>query len=157
LLNVFGGRGDTEANFDNAHGICYDDRDPDNPCLLITARQQNKLKKFSLEGKLLDVIPLPGAFICRPVINGANVFLATIWSGDGSQNTGFVSILNASNKLVSAPGGSTPKYKDGLLQGMHQAVRVFKHPHDVCVDEDENLYVAQWNTGKTYPIKLFRV
>jgi hypothetical protein len=157
LLNVFGGRGESESNFDNAHGICYDDRDPKNPCLLITARQQNKLKKFSLDGKLLEVIPFPGAYICRPVIHQSNVFLATIWSGDGSQNTGFVSILDENNNLVSAPGGCTPIYAEGKLKPMYQTIKVFQHPHDVCVDRDENLYVAQWNSGKTYPIKLYRV
>jgi hypothetical protein len=40
---------------------------------------------------------------------------------------------------------------------MYQSLKVFHHPHDVCVDDDENLYVAQWNSGKTYPIKLYRV
>lgn len=157
LKNIFGGRGEGDEFFDNAHGISYDDRDKKNPCLLITARQRNELKRFSLDGKLLEVIPLPGAFICRPVIHGDHVYLATIWSGTGSANTGFISILNKENKLISAPGGSTPIYKNGKLQPMHQAIQVFKHPHDVCVDDDENLYVAQWNSGKTYPIKLRKV
>jgi len=59
--------------------------------------------------------------------------------------------------LISTPGGSKPIYKNGELLQMHQAIKIFKHPHDVCVDENENLYVAQWNSGKTYPIKLIRV
>lgn len=157
LLNVFGGKGSSAYRFDNAHGICYDGRDPDHPCLLITARQQNKLKKFSLDGELLDIIPLPGAYICRPVIHRENVYLATIWSGDGAPDTGFISILDRRNRMVSAPGGCTPQYIDHKLRPMYQAIRVFKHPHDVCIDKDDNLYVAQWNAGKTYPIKLARV
>lgn len=157
LLNIFGGRGNGDEFFDNAHGICYDNRDKDNPCLLITARQRNELKRFSLDGKLLEVIPLPGAFICRPVIHGKHVYLATIWSSDGAANSGFVSILNENNQLISAPGGSTPTYINGQLQSLHQTIKIFQHPHDVCVDEDENLYVAQWNSGQTYPIKLVRV
>jgi hypothetical protein len=40
---------------------------------------------------------------------------------------------------------------------MVQETPVFKHCHDVCVDDDENLYVCQWNADKTYPIKLVRV
>ena len=157
LLNIFGGKGEGDHFFDNAHGICYDDRNKENPCLLITARQRNELKRFSLDGKLLEIIPLPGAYISRPVIHGDEVYLATIWSGDGSANTGFVSILNKENKLISAPGGSTPTYQEGTLKSMHQTIKIFQHPHDVCVDDDENLYVAQWNSGKTYPIKLIRV
>ncbi|QLG43982.1 NHL repeat-containing protein [Costertonia aggregata] len=157
LLNVFGGRGEENHLFNNAHGICLDTRDASNPSLLITARQQNKLKRFSLQGEYISTIDLPGAFICRPVIHDKNVYLATIWSGDGSEGTGFVSILNENDTLVSAPGGCEPTYKDGILSPMYQTLKVFHHPHDVCVDDDENLYVAQWNSGKTYPIKLYRV
>lgn len=157
MKNIFGGRGEGEDKFDNAHGICIDYRDEDNPTLLITARQQNKLKRFTLEGEYLSSIDLPGAFICRPVIHSEFIYLATIWSGDGSDGTGFISILDKNNQLISAPGGCTPKYIDGKLDPMYQTIKVFTHPHDVCVDEEENLYVAQWNSGQTYPIKLIRV
>ncbi|MFK7808112.1 MAG: 6-bladed beta-propeller [Saprospiraceae bacterium] len=157
LLNMFGGRGNEPEHFDNAHGICIDSRDPGNTCLLITARQQNKLKRFSLKGEYLSSIDLPGAYICRPVIHGKEVYLATIWSGDGSEGTGFISILDEKNQLVSAPGGCTPTYVNGLLEPMYKTIDVFHHPHDVCVDEDGNIYVAQWNSGNTYPIKLKRI
>ena len=157
LLNVFGGRGEGDAFFDNAHGICIDNRNENQQSLLITARQRNQLRRFSLEGELLEVIDLPGAFICRPVIHGENVYLATIWSGGKQPNSGFISILNKDNQLISAPGGNQPVYKNGQLQPMYQTLKIFQHPHDVCVDEDENLYIAQWNSGKTYPIKLIRV
>ena len=158
LKNIFGGRGEGEEHFYNAHGICIDDRDPNNPTLLITARQQNKLKRFSLDGKLLDVTYLPNAFICRPVVHGKEVYLATLVSKlPFNSQSGFVCILNEKNELISVPGGSQPIYEDGKLQSLHQTIKVFQHPHDVCVDDDENLYVAQWNSGRTYPIKLIRV
>ncbi len=48
-------------------------------------------------------------------------------------------------------------YQGGELQTLSQTVNLFKHPHDVCVDNDDNLYVAQWNSDKTYPVKLERV
>ncbi|WP_343487940.1 6-bladed beta-propeller [Allomuricauda sp. d1] len=156
LLNIFGGKGSKAYHFDNAHGICLDNR-TSTPTLLITARQQNKLKRFSLDGQLLNEIELPGAYICRPVIKGQNVYLATIWSGDGSPGTGFVSILNGEDKLVSAPGGCLPHYEENALSPVYQALKVFHHPHDVCVDDDENLYIPQWNTFGTNPIKLIRV
>lgn len=157
LLNIFGGKGPENYHFDNAHGICIDQRTKNNTTLLITARQQNKLKRFSMQGKFIEEINLPGAYICRPVIKGDQVYLATIWSGDGSPGTGFVSILDKENKLVSAPGGSIPKYSNSKLDAVYQTLKVFNHPHDVCVDDDENLYVPQWNSSGTYPIKLIRV
>lgn len=156
LLNVFGGRGEGDQYFDNAHGICVDSREG-KETLLVTARMQNRLKNFSMDGQYVSSVDLPGAFICRPVIHKDHVFLATIWSGDGSANTGFVSILDKDNRMISAPAGSKPIYVNGQLQKMYQTMKIFQHPHDVCVDDDENLYVAQWNAGKTYPIKLKRV
>jgi hypothetical protein len=39
---------------------------------------------------------------------------------------------------------------------MAQAEKLFIHPHDVCVDRDDNLYVAQWSSGKVYPYKFKR-
>jgi hypothetical protein len=156
LLNSFGGRGKEEYNFDNAHGICIDRRNG-KETLLITARMQNKLKRFSLQGEWIETIHLPGAYICRPVIKKDHVYLATIWSGDGSADTGFISILDSKNKLISAPGANQPKYVNGDLQAMYQTLKIFKHPHDVCVDDNENLYVCQWNAGQSYPIKLIRV
>jgi hypothetical protein len=34
---------------------------------------------------------------------------------------------------------------------------VFLHPHDLLVDDDDSLYVAQFASNQTYPIKLERV
>ena len=156
LINTFGGHGEEDDKFTNAHGIAIDKR-KNTPTLLITDRMKNQLKSFSMDGKLLDIFDLPGAYICRPVFHKDEVYLATIWSGEGASSTGFVSILNSENKLVSAPGGNKPKYFDGTLQAMNHAYKVFQHPHDVCIDASDNLYIAQWNSGRTYPIKLIRV
>lgn len=157
LKNIFGGRGEEEHHFSNAHGICIDRRGGTTPTLLITDRMANKLKRFSMSGKYLETIHLPGAFICRPVIKDEQVYLATIWSGEGSEGTGFVSILDESNRIISAPGGTTPGYEAGSLTPIRQALKIFRHPHDVCVDRDDNLYVPQWNAFGAYPIKLNRV
>ena len=156
ILNIFGGRGNEDKHFDNAHGICVDTRSG-SESLLITDRMRNQLKRFSMEGDLLSVIDLPGAYICRPVIHDKQVYLATIWSGNGNPNTGFVSILDEHDTLISAPGACKPIYKNGQLSKMYQTTKVFHHPHDVCVDDDHNLYVAQWNAGRSYPIKMIRV
>jgi hypothetical protein len=156
LLNTFGGAGNAKELFNNAHGICIDKRNGQTS-LLITARAQNKLKRFNLSGNYMEEIALPGAYICRPVIKNDHVYLATIWSNNGEANSGFISILDKNNKLISAPGGSVPTYNKQGLSKMHQSIKLFQHPHDVCIDDDENLYIAQWNAGNAYPIKLYRV
>lgn len=158
LLNYFGGRGNGEAKLDNAHGICIDQR-IGTPTLLVTDRTRNCFKRFSMDGKLIEVIHLPGACVCRPVIKGDHLYAAVLRSPDlGAEKTGFVTILDKQNKVVSNIGGTAPTYDaTGKLQPMAQAEKIFIHPHDVCVDSDENLYVAQWASGKVYPYKFKRV
>ena len=157
LKNIFGGKGETTANLDNAHGITVDKRSGD-ATLLITDRTRNCFKRFSLDGKLIEVIELPGACVCRPVIHGDHLYAAVLRSPNlQAEKTGFVTILDKDNKVVSNLGGTEPIYKDGKLQPMAQAEKIFIHPHDVCVDDEGNLYVAQWASGKVYPYKFSRV
>lgn len=155
LKNVYGGPGILK----NAHGIALDGRDKNNPCWLVTSRAENQLKRFDLNGKLLQTINLPGAYICRPVVAGEQVYFAVLISElPWDSGTGFICILDKNNQVVSAPAASTPRYDgNGALKPLYQTLRAFKHPHDVLVDGDESLYVAQWNSGQVYPVKLTRV
>lgn len=157
LLNIFGGRGTEEKHLDNAHGICIDGRNGD-PFLLITDRTRNCFKKFKFDGSYIETVKIPGACVCRPVIHGKNLYAAVLRSPNlDADHSGFVTILDADNKVISNPGGSSPQYSNGVLQPLSQTDKIFVHPHDVCVDRDENVYVAQWNAGKVYPYKLTRV
>jgi hypothetical protein len=107
---------------------------------------------------LIEVIKLPGACVCRPVIKGDHLYAAVLRSPSlNDADSGFVTILDKHNKVVSNIGGTAPVYKDGILQPMSQAEKIFRNPHDVLVDDDENLYVAQWASGKVYPYKFTRV
>ncbi|HRQ50018.1 MAG TPA: 6-bladed beta-propeller, partial [Agriterribacter sp.] len=145
------------ANLDNAHGITVDSRQG-TPTLLITDRTRNCFKRFSLNGELIEVIELPGACVCRPVIHGDHLYAAVLRSPDlNAPGTGFVTILDKNNKVVSNIGGMAPVYKEGRLQPMLQAEKIFVHPHDVCVDDEGSIYVAQWASNKVYPYKLSRV
>jgi peptidylamidoglycolate lyase len=157
LKSFFGGRGDGDEHLDNAHGITIDRRNA-TPTLIITDRTRNCFKRFSMDGKLIEVIKLPGACVCRPVIKGEHLYAAVLRSPNlNAENTGFTTILDKNNKVVSNLGGTEPVYKDGILQPMAQAEKIFLNPHDVLVDNDENLYVAQWASGKVYPYKFTRV
>jgi peptidylamidoglycolate lyase len=154
LKSIFGGPNELK----NAHGIALDTRNAGNPGWLITSRADNTLKRYSLEGKLIESIAMPGAFICRPVVKGAEVYFAVLIAElPWDSGTGYVCILDKNNRVISAPGGSMPKYQNEHLQPLYQTIRVFKHPHDVLVDADDNLLVSQWNSGNVYPIKLTRV
>jgi hypothetical protein len=95
-------------------------------------------------------------------MNGENIYAGVCWSKDDEgnrlNNSGFVTILNAENKVISNPGGTEPVYQNGSLKAAKAlTTRVFNHGHDVCVDNDQNLYVCQWNANHTSPVKLTRV
>jgi hypothetical protein len=161
FIRKFGGPGEGDDNFSTAHGVCVDDRDKQNITLLCTSRVHNSFKRFTLDGKYLSTIFLPGAFVCRPVVNDDNIYAGVCWSRlrylNQTPDSGFVTILDKNDKVVSNPGGTKPQYVKGELQIMVQEKPVFKHCHDVCIDGDKNIYVCQWNADKTYPVKLERV
>lgn len=161
FIRKFGGKGSGDSEFSTAHGITVDQRGGNPPTLICTSRGHNSFKRFTLDGEYMETIFLPGAYVCRPVIHGDHLFAGVCWSRlrylEQTPDSGFVTILDQNNKVVSNPGGTEPEYRNGELQVMVQSEPVFKHCHDVCIDQDENIYVCQWNAGKTYPIKLTRV
>ncbi len=157
LKGWFGGKGPEVWHLDNAHGICVDNRN-EMPTLLVTDRTKCCFKRFSLTGVFLEVIAIPGACVCRPVIHRDMIFAAVLRSPNMEvMDSGFVVVLDADNQVVSSIGGTAPVYQDGQLLAMCQEIPLFKHPHDVCIDAEENLYVAQWSSGRLYPYKFIRV
>jgi hypothetical protein len=154
-IRHFGGRGTEDKHLLNAHGVCIDTRDKGNPSLIVCSRQQNAFKRFSMEGVYLETIALPGAWVCRPVVKGDYLYAAVLQSNNNQwKESGFVTILDKQNKVVSNLAGSPPVYKGNVPEEMFQAEKVFRYPHDVLVDDEESMYVAQWNSGKLYPYKL---
>lgn len=156
LKGYFGGRGEGDKHLDNAHGICIDRR-KGSPTLLVTDRTRNCFKRFDMSGKLTEIIPVPGACVCRPVIRNQHLYAAVLRSPViNNEKSGFVTILDENNKVISNIGGTEPIYENGKLKTLAQAEKLFVHPHDVMVDRDDNLYVAQWASGKVYPYKFTR-
>lgn len=162
IKNIFGGRGDLESNLDNAHGICIDYRTTPET-LMITDRTRCCFKRFTLAGQFIETIPLPGACVCRPVIKGDYLYAAVLRSPDlNHENSGFVVVLNKENKVISVIGGNDAVYENNTLKPLSQGrsasgETLFKHPHDVMVDDEDNLYVCQWSSGKVYPYKFLAI
>ncbi|WP_018628982.1 6-bladed beta-propeller [Niabella aurantiaca] len=153
-IRHFGGRGNGPQHLLNAHGICIDHRHK-KPVLIVTSRKQNAFKRYTMDGVYMDTVAMPGAWVCRPVIKGEHLYAAVLQSNrKQDQQSGFVTILDKNNRVISNLAGCAPQYADGKLQELYQTDPVFRYPHDVCVDDEENLYVAQWNSGKVYPYKL---
>ncbi len=153
----FGGKGTEPSSLNNAHGVALDTRKKDKPEILVSSRADNTLKRYDLNGQFLGAVPLPGAYICRPVLKGDALYFAVLISKlPWDSQSGFVCVLDKENQLVSVPGGSDPKRLHDT-EKLYQTVQVFKHPHDVLVDADENVFVTQWNSNGVYPIRLTRI
>ena len=157
LVRFWGGKGDSDETFDCCHGVTFDTRDANNPTLLITSRSKQEFKRFALDGSYLETISLPGCWICRPVIHGEHLYFAVIVTETWGAYDGCLIVLDRDNRVVSCPGGSAPEYQGGLLVPPVYDDYSFLNPHDVCVDRDENLYVPQWSSGRTYPVMLERI
>lgn len=154
-IRHFGGRGNESRHLLNAHGICIDNRNKQAPCLVVTSRQQNAFKRYSFNGDYIDTIAMPGAWVCRPVIKGDYLYAAVLQTNSQQgKSSGFVTVLDKNYKVISNLGGNEPTYENNKLNELQQTVKAFQYPHDVCIDDEENMYVAQWNSGKVYPYKL---
>ena len=136
--------------FNTPHGGTIDYRDAANPTVLIASRESNRLKWFTLEGKYIEEVILPGARPLDTEIVGDFLYVPSL--------SGFLSILDKDNKLISQPGGNWPEFDEkGNPIESHKADDTFINPHNILVDDKGDLYVPQWNSGKTYPVKLERI
>lgn len=142
------------------HGGMVDLRQPAKPSLLIAMSDQQYLLSLDLNGQKLAQVPLPGGNPRQIRRHGNHFFVAHLadnWPKDRNSR-GFLSVLDADLRVVSNVAGTAPAYDDaGKLQPMRHQEPVFLHPHDLLVDDDGSIYVAQFSSNQTYPIKLERV
>lgn len=145
----FGGEGDAPEQLRTPHAVWIDNRSS-KPLLLVCDRGHEMLKWFSLEGELLKIVPVPGSQPSNvaPFPGRLHDHLAVACL------SGMIMILDGADRVVSCVGGEPPKYVDGKLQPLSVYNYLFAHPHDVYVDAEGALYVVQWSSNQTYPIKL---
>jgi hypothetical protein len=131
------------------------------PTLLIAMCDLQHLLRMATDGSILGRVDLPGGNPRMLRRSGSHWFCPHIgdnWPAD-FDSRGYVSVLDQDLRVVANIGGTEPRYDDGgHLQPMQHVGETFIHPHDVLVDEkDGALYVAQFNSGATYPLKFERV
>ena len=128
--------------------------------LLIAMSDQQHLMRLNPEGRKVQQVDMPGGNprqIRRFKGNYYVAHLADNWPKDRNSR-GFVSILNEKLRVISNIAGSAPEYDDaGALRPMKHTADVFLHPHDLTVDREGSIYVAQFASNNTYPVKLERV
>ncbi|YCM46400.1 hypothetical protein V2O64_10260 [Verrucomicrobiaceae bacterium 227] len=148
------------GHLSNAHGISVDTTDQTKPLIWIASRNENKIKAFTPDGRWVETIDLPGAFAGQLFIRDGKMYTAVCWSKDKGtgkkrDESGFLLVIDAkTRKVISAPGGTAPVYKEGKLQPIYQKEPIFLHGHDLYVDDAGAIYLGEWNAKRRYPAKL---
>lgn len=154
-ISSFGGAGSASSNLSTPHAVWIDNRSG-KPSLLVCDRGNEMLKWFSVSGELQQVVPVPGAQPSNVAPFGGSDARFKNHIAIASLN-GMILILDGNNRVVSVVGGEPPEYVDGELQPLQVFNYTFNHPHDVYADTTGSLYVAQWWSNQSYPIKLTRL
>lgn len=132
----------------------------DKGTMLIAMSDQQYLLRLSLDGEKLQQVDMPGGNPRQIRFHKGRYYVAHLadnWPKDRNSR-GFISILDSKLRVIANVAGSAPEYgDDGKLRPMRHTEDTFLHPHDLLVDKDESIYVAQFASGNTYPIKLERV
>jgi peptidylamidoglycolate lyase len=155
LLNYFGGPEGGIAHW-GPHGGVIDARGPGEPEMIIAMSDQQSIKRLTLDGKLIEEMKFPGSNPRMIQIVGQHMFvphLADNWPKD-RQSRGYISVLDRDYRIVSNIGATAPVYVDNKLQTMQQQGGLFRHPHDLVVASDGAIYVPQFASDNTYPVKL---
>ena len=81
FIRKWGGHDNSDKNYNlhNAHGVAVDYRDKQNPVLIVTSRSDKSFKFFTLDGKFIKTVELPGAYVCRPVLDDDNLYAGVCW------------------------------------------------------------------------------
>lgn len=158
-VKCFGGDEGDGRNLVCSHGAWVDTRDEKN-LLWVTSRTESKLKRFTLDGELVDILELTAAMPNFIVPFGDHTIIPCLRGNQpagGREAKGFLCVLDPERKVISTLAAPLPEYSDGKLGRLQADTNLFTHPHGILIDDEESIYVAQWNSGRTYPIKLERV
>ena len=148
-VKSFGGKGTDYGKFNVCHNVLVDTRS-DQPVLLISDRQNNRLHAYDLDGKFLQMV---AAGLRQPCAADTFGELLAV-----SELGGRVSIFDKNNQLLArlgdepaarAKGNGAPP--DKWVEGAVVAV------HGLTFDSKGDLYAMEWNrfgrTTKYTPVK----
>ena len=137
-----------------------DNREGKPSTLLVAMSDQQHLVRLSLNGEALGRTELPGGNPRQIRSHKDQYFVAHLgdnWPKDRNSR-GFVSVLDSELRVLANLGGTPPVYtRAGKLEPMAHLGEVFMHPHDLVVDREDSIYVAQFASQQTPPIKLERI
>jgi hypothetical protein len=136
-IRTFGGRGSAAGQLAEPHGLWVDTRGKE-PMLVVADRRNNRLQRFTMDGRHVDFITglrLPCHFHERKGL----VVIPDL--------QGRVTLMDRSNRIVAHLGDSNPATGSHPLRAKPREEFVpgqFMCPHGACFDRDGNIFVAEW-------------
>jgi hypothetical protein len=137
FIRTFGGRGSDAGLLNEPHGIWVDTR-AKIPVLVVADRRNNRLQRFTLDGKHIDFVPgfrLP----CHFDEHNGLVVIPDLH--------GRVTLINRENVVVTHLGDSNaPDWNNPLRREPREKFipGQFICPHGACFDRDGNIFVVEW-------------
>ena len=136
-IRSFGGRGSEPGQLNEPHGIWMDLRGA-TPVLVVADRRNNRLQRFTLDGKHIDFVPgfrLP----CHFGEHKGTMVVPDLH--------GRVTLLDRNNQLVAHLGDSNAPTANNPLRTQPREAFIpgqFICPHGACFDRDGNIFVVEW-------------
>jgi hypothetical protein len=137
FIRTFGGKGKDPGQLDCPHGIAVDTRSS-KPVLVVADRGNNRLQRFTLDGKHIDFIAgtnLPCHF---SYFQNGDVVIPDL----GARLT----LMDKNNQVIAHLGDDSAsnwrqtrtKAREAFTPGK------FIAPHGACFDHDGNIFVVEW-------------
>lgn len=136
-MRTFGGRGGDPGQLREPHGIWVDMR-TGSPILVVADRRNNRLQRFTMDGKHIDFVSgfrLP----CHFDEQKGNVVIPDL--------QGRVTLIDKNNAVIEHLGDSNPANWANPLRSQTRDKFVpgqFICPHGACLDHAGNIFVVEW-------------
>ena len=140
FIRTFGGLGKEAGQLDCPHGLWVDTR-TEPPVLVVADRSNERLQRFTLDGKHIDFILGTTKMPCHFGERKGDVLIPDLWSK--------VVILDSSNKVAVRLGNGDYSTQQDWRRAREQARDTFIPgrflcPHGACFDHEGNIFVVEW-------------
>ncbi|MBL4701119.1 MAG: hypothetical protein JKX85_07660 [Phycisphaeraceae bacterium] len=152
-IKSFGGAGDADGQLSNVHGITIDLRSGEER-ILVADRGHNRLQYFTMDGQYISQVKGMLRCPCTAKVVGDLMYIPDLHSR--------VTILSKQDEVAAHLGDWDKAWE---IQGWPNLpksdwqVGKFSSPHDLHVDGEGNIYVAEWlsnGTGKMTKLCLVK-
>ena len=136
-IRTFGGKGSGPGQLAEPHGIWVDMRSG-SPILTVADRRNNRLQRFTMDGKHMDFVAgfrLP----CHFYEYKGDVVVPDL--------QGRVTLIDRNNQVIEHLGDSNPQNGQFPLRAKPRDQFVageFICPHGACFDHEGNIFVVEW-------------